>query len=106
MVLPTLGATMQTSAKTSRRVVRSPRSRLTDVVARVERFASIRGFSPRESQVFELLVIGFRQREIAELLDIKERTVKYHAARLRKKAGVESRYDLFKKLWVGHGDDA
>ncbi|MEU5419525.1 response regulator transcription factor [Streptomyces sp. NPDC001407] len=47
--------------------------------------------SERELEVFELLGEGFSNRGIAQRLDVTERTVKFHVARVLSKLRVESR---------------
>ncbi|MFI1800008.1 LuxR C-terminal-related transcriptional regulator [Streptomyces sp. NPDC020379] len=47
--------------------------------------------SEREAEVFELLGEGFSNRSIAQRLDVTERTVKFHVARVLSKLCVESR---------------
>ncbi|WKK22085.1 LuxR C-terminal-related transcriptional regulator [Streptomyces olivoreticuli] len=53
-----------------------------------ERVALLSG---REVEVFELLGEGFSNRSIAQRLDVTERTVKFHVARVLSKLRVESR---------------
>ena len=50
--------------------------------------------TPRESQVFEHVVTGMLNREIAEQLGIVEKTVKVHRSRLMDKLGAKSVTDL------------
>jgi len=54
--------------------------------------------SPREKQTAELAAQGFRNREIAEVLQIKEGTVEQYLCRVYEKVGVESRTKLVKVL--------
>lgn len=53
----------------------------------LRRLASL---TPRERQVFELLVIGFTNKHIASDLGICEKTVKAHRARVMRKMNVRS----------------
>ncbi len=46
--------------------------------------------SPREREVLELLVEGKSNREVAERLDVSEKTVESHRSRIRAKLGVDS----------------
>ena len=60
-----------------------------------ERFA--KGYarlSERETQVLELIVKGFINREIADLLGISEKTVKNHRASVMSKMAVDSLVEL------------
>ncbi|WP_158574183.1 helix-turn-helix domain-containing protein [Streptomyces triticagri] len=50
--------------------------------------------SERELQVFSLLGVGFSNRGIATALDVTERTVKAHVARILTKLEVESRLQV------------
>lgn len=56
------------------------------------------GLSPREQHVFELLVLGRTLVEIAEILGIAERTVRFHQANVLGKLGADSRLDLLRLL--------
>jgi DNA-binding NarL/FixJ family response regulator len=51
-------------------------------------------FTPREREVLELLVAGYSNREIARHMNIEERTVKAHVAKLLRKVGVPNRIAL------------
>ena len=46
--------------------------------------------SPREREVYDLLVQGLKNREIARLLFIEESTVKVHAHHIYDKLGIRS----------------
>jgi RNA polymerase sigma factor (sigma-70 family) len=50
--------------------------------------------TPREREVFELVVMGRHNREIAPQLNISVRTVEVHKARLMAKLGVDNVADL------------
>ena len=52
--------------------------------------------SPREKDVFEYILKGYRNKEIAEKLFISERTVKKHMAGILEKTGCERRRDVIK----------
>ena len=54
--------------------------------------------SNREKEVVEHLLSGKTNREIADRLEISERTVKNHLWRIYKKMAVETRTQLFSKL--------
>jgi DNA-binding NarL/FixJ family response regulator len=51
-------------------------------------------FTDREKEVLELLVAGRSNREIGQSLQIEERTVKAHVAKLMRKVGVQNRIAL------------
>jgi DNA-binding NarL/FixJ family response regulator len=51
-------------------------------------------FTDREKEVLELLVAGRSNKEIGSALDIEERTVKAHVAKLMRKVGVQNRIAL------------
>jgi DNA-binding NarL/FixJ family response regulator len=59
-------------------------------LAREQRGATVR-LTPRESQLLSLLSGGYRNKELASLLGIKEQTVKMHLYRLFQKLQVKSR---------------
>jgi FixJ family two-component response regulator len=50
--------------------------------------------TPREQQVFELVVRGKRNKQIASELGVAERTIKVYRMRLMAKAQVESFVEL------------
>jgi DNA-binding CsgD family transcriptional regulator len=52
--------------------------------------------SPREKEVFEYMLKGYRNKEIAEKLFISERTVKKHMASILEKTECERRRDVIK----------
>jgi DNA-binding NarL/FixJ family response regulator len=51
-------------------------------------------FTEREKEVLELLVVGRSNKEIGAVLNIEERTVKAHVAKLMRKVGVQNRIAL------------
>ena len=51
-------------------------------------------FTDREKEVLELLVAGRSNKEIGAALNIEERTVKAHVAKLMRKVGVQNRIAL------------
>jgi FixJ family two-component response regulator len=68
----------------------------------------IRSLSPREYEVFTLLVSGRLNRQIAHRLGITERTIKAHRARIKEKLKADSLADLVRhaeKLGVGTPSD-
>lgn len=56
------------------------------------------GLSAREAQVAELVLQGFRNRDIATALGITPATAKKHLSRIFEKVGVESRVQLASRL--------
>ncbi len=54
--------------------------------------------SPREAQVAELVLQGFRNRDIAAALGITSATAKKHLTRIFEKVGVDSRVQLANRL--------
>ena len=66
-------------------------------------------FTDREKEVLELLVAGRSNREIGQALQIEERTVKAHVAKLMRKVGVQNRIALsvhaITHSLVNSGDD-
>jgi len=57
--------------------------------------------TPRQKELIELLLEGFSNKEIAERLGIKERTVKAHLANIYEKFGVSNRFELAVRLQNG-----
>jgi DNA-binding NarL/FixJ family response regulator len=58
-------------------------------------------FSPREHQVMDLILRACSNREIAEELQIGERTVKGHVASLLRKTGTDNRVSLSVRVRQG-----
>ncbi len=52
--------------------------------------------SPREREVFELLLYGFTTNEIGTKLGVSTRTVKFHQSNVLEKLDADSRLDLFR----------
>lgn len=59
-----------------------------------EQFARIEELTPREKEVFHLVVKGLMNKQIAAVLGIAEKTVKIHRARVMAKTGSVSLADL------------
>lgn len=57
-----------------------------------DRLASL---TPREREVFALLIQGKKQREIAGLLNVQPTTVSFHTQSLYRKLGIHDRAQLF-----------
>jgi PAS domain S-box-containing protein len=84
--------------KTVRVTVRCLDARLLpDLVdAKMVRVAEARGLSDRERQVLQLLLRGRGVEDIATMLEIAPRTVKFHQANVLQKLGADSRLDLLR----------
>ncbi|HEU0035857.1 MAG TPA: helix-turn-helix transcriptional regulator [Kofleriaceae bacterium] len=65
------------------------RERLEEIVAQFQ-------LSPREREVFELLLYGHSADEIGGKLGVSTRTVKFHQTNLLDKLDADSRLDLFR----------
>jgi len=63
---------------------------------RVDEIATDHALSPREREVFELLLYGFMADEIAGKLGVSTRTVKFHQTNVLDKLDADSRLDLFR----------
>ena len=53
-----------------------------------------RTLTPRENQVYDLVIQGKSAKEISAVLGITPRTVKFHLAKIYAKFGVSSRIEL------------
>jgi DNA-binding NarL/FixJ family response regulator len=58
------------------------------------------GLSPRQRQIFELIMQGRSNKEIARALQLAEGTVKVHVAALFTKLGVKRRAALACAAWA------
>lgn len=58
----------------------------------------LRGLTVREREVAELVATGRSSREIAEVLDLSQRTVENHRARVMEKLGVRTSIELVQCL--------
>ena len=63
---------------------------------RVEEIVETFALSPREREVFQLLLYGYMTDEIAGRLGVSARTVKFHQTNLLDKLDADSRLDLFR----------
>jgi DNA-binding CsgD family transcriptional regulator len=63
---------------------------------RVEEIVETFQLSPREREVFQLLLYGHMADEIAGKLGVSARTVKFHQTNLLDKLDADSRLDLFR----------
>jgi DNA-binding NarL/FixJ family response regulator len=55
----------------------------------------------REEQIMSLLLRGYSNKEIANALEIAERTVKYHVSNILQKSQVSNRKELFESITKG-----
>jgi DNA-binding CsgD family transcriptional regulator len=70
---------------------------LSDLVdAKIARVGEACGLSDRERQVLQLLLRGRGLADIATMLEIAPRTVKFHQANVLQKLGADSRFDLLR----------
>ncbi len=68
----------------------------------------IKALTPREDEVFRLVITGMLNKQIAYVLGTSEKTIKVHRARIMEKLGAESLADLVRlaeKLGIGSSDD-
>ena len=69
-----------------------------DIEDAVDRYAVRVRLSPRETSVLKLIALGYLYDEIGEVLSIANRTVKMHAANVRRKVGAPNRMALVRKV--------
>ncbi len=69
---------------------------------RFTEYAARFGFSPREQEIFLLMIRGMSNAEIAGALYITESTVKFHVSNLFRKSGLFSRVALITDYKLGH----
>ena len=69
-----------------------------DIEHAVARTAESASLSPREISVLKYIALGYRYDEIGEALSISGRTVKMHAANVRRKVGAPNRLALVRKV--------
>ena len=74
--------------------------------ARLDAIAGDRKLSEREREVLHLLAWGASVDEIAHTLDITPRTVKFHAANVLTKLGLDSRLELVRLVLDGGASPA
>ena len=82
-------------ARVQRAVGRSV-SYLRDNSERIEIIRRLDSLSPRERQVFELVVEGLKNRAIAEHLNVSDKTVEHHRARVMDKMNAEGLPELIR----------
>jgi FixJ family two-component response regulator len=63
---------------------------------------ALESLTSREREVFALVVRGLLNKQIADVLDISERTVKAHRAQMMHKMGAQSGAELGRAVgWLG-----
>ncbi len=67
--------------------------------AMLERFMDLNQLTPKEKEVTRLVVKGLANKEIAEVEDITDRTIKAHLTSIFQKCGVTSRTELFNAIF-------
>lgn len=65
--------------------------------------AAVLHLSPREREVFALVVQGLTNKEIASQLGISESTAKFHVSAILKKSGARSRVGVVREHKVAPG---
>lgn len=63
---------------------------------RIEQIVQQYALSPREREVFEMLLYGFTADEIGSKLGVSTRTAKFHQTNVLQKLDADSRLDLFR----------
>lgn len=58
--------------------------------------------SEREREVAELILLGHTYREVGARLFISAKTVEHHVARIRRRLGADSRFELPAMLRAAH----
>lgn len=81
------------------------RKLLRNVISRMNVSEKKMSLTKREKEIVSLICHGYRNKEIAQKLDISEQTVKSHCNRIFKKVGVSDRLQLAlytRKVWPGY----
>lgn len=65
-----------------------------------ENIDNMEGFTLRQSEVARLASLGFSNREVGELLDMNENTVKAHLHLVMKKLAVKNRAEMVLRLMM------
>jgi DNA-binding CsgD family transcriptional regulator len=68
------------------------------ITAKIDGLSDQAQLTERERAVFDLLLLGRTHAEIASVLGITARTVKYHQGRVQAKLGADSRFDLLRVI--------
>ncbi len=94
------GASMPGQEASAGQVGRKQRAQgLPDLIICADRLAKRGNLSAREREILEQLLIGRRNSEIAGVLGITARTVKFHVANILRKLGADSRGDVLRLLF-------
>lgn len=64
----------------------------------------LRSLTPREREVFTLLVQGKKMREAAEILGVKQTTISFHSTALYKKLDVHDRAQLILRYGLARSE--
>ena len=75
-----------------------------NILCRINHEEKSINLTKREREIVSLICLGYRNKEIAQKLDISEQTVKSHCNRIYKKVGVTDRLQLAlytHRLWPG-----
>ena len=75
-----------------------------NILCRINHEEKSINLTKREKEIVSLICLGYRNKEIAQKLDISEQTVKSHCNRIYKKVGVTDRLQLAlytHRLWPG-----
>jgi DNA-binding NarL/FixJ family response regulator len=75
-------------------VIRVPIELVARILQPRIQFASLQEFTSREQEVLDGICDGLQNKEIANKINVVERTVKFHVSSLFTKVGVKSRRDL------------
>ena len=76
-----------------------------DRAKRQEAAARLARLTPREREVFELIISGKANKQIAARLALSEKTVEFHRAKLKKKLEAESTAELVRMSVLGGPHD-
>jgi len=69
------------------------------LAAYLERHAEVSGLTEKEKEVCRLLVKGLANKEIASVLGVTEKTIKFHVTSIFQKFGVGSRAELVSTIF-------
>lgn len=64
------------------------------MVSEVQILMAKAGFTPSETRVAELVVKGMSNKEVADKLNVSEKTVKFHLGKIYKRLEIKSRTQL------------
>lgn len=84
-------------------VLRIPLDLITQVLRPRVTYTPAHSFTKREQEVLKGLIRGLANKEIANELNLSERTIKFHVSSLFAKTKTKSRFDL-QYLYAGNGE--